>query len=112
MTQTPNPTIDDCFALRASSFDNSSPVLSIDLGKYMHFMEGFDYTEEQAKECMAIIYQLMQTAADCKLGIELAPAACGSIEEIAAQTIIEQTDMIKYKTNSIQTAFEHAVQEA
>ena len=111
MTQTPKDTIDDCFALRASSSGSGSPVLSIDLGKYLHFMEPFDYTEEQAHECMAIIYQLMQTAADCGLGIEVAPTACGSIEEIAAQAASEQCDVVKCPPQNIQSVFENATQE-
>ncbi len=111
MTHAPDPTIDECFALRASSTGDNAPVLSIDLGKYQHFMEGFDYTEEQARECMAIIYQLMQTAADCKLGIEIAPTACGSIEQIAAEAVSEHVSMVEYGHHNIQTAFEHAVRE-
>ena len=111
MAQPPKDTIDDCFALRASPSGSGSPVLSIDLGKYLHFMERFDYTEEQAHECMAIIYQLMQTAGNCELGIEITPTACGSIEEIAAKAIREQADMVECKSQKIQSVFENAVQE-
>lgn len=111
MAQTNQNNIDDCFAVRASSSGSGSPVLSIDLEKYLHFMEPFDYTEEQARECMAIVYQLMQTADDCGLGIEIAATACGSIEQIAASAVSQEADVVRCGSHNIQSAFEHAVQE-
>ena len=112
MAQHDTESIDNCFALYSSPDGEAAPVLGIDLGKYLHHMEPFDYTEEQARECMAIIYQLMQTAADCQIKTVLAPASCGSIEETAASAVRGAGDMVEYKPQSIQSAFEQASEEA
>ncbi|OAO00379.1 hypothetical protein A8B75_18745 [Sphingomonadales bacterium EhC05] len=99
MTDTIDPNIKEAFAV--SQAPRKRPVIEIDFEKYLKVTEKFEQTEEQQRQYIAIMHQIMLTFVD--MGYDLHPvqhipapkSACGQVDEMPQDEGASLADVIK-----------------
>ena len=90
---------------------SARPVLTVDYELYAHFLEDSDLTEEQKREFLQAIWNIIVEFVSLGFGVhpvQQAQNACGKLEEDGAKPAIQEQDGIKCSSNVLSNEFESA----
>ena len=91
--------------------ERSPPVITVDYEKYEHFLEDSDLSEEQKREFLQTLWEVICTFVSLGFGVhpvQQAQNACGKAEETAPKPALSMPDRVKYTHKVLGKKFEGA----
>ena len=85
------------------------PVITVDYEKYEHFLEDADLSEDQKREFLQALWQIIVGFVDLGFGVhpvQQAENACGQLRENGLKAPLEAADRVKCKSKSLSKTFE------
>lgn len=96
---------------KQESAENTCPVITVDYEKYAHFLDNPDLTEDQKREFIQALWNIMCEFVSLGFGVhplQQAQNACGQIEESPGNPPILRPSDVLLEADSLNNNFENA----